>query len=345
MKRRFVRALLFIAFSTVICCSQPTPPPSSQQAAPPPPPSAGSIVEKDPALKAIVPLDARIEKLADGFVFTEGPVWVGEGGGALLFSDIPNNRIMKWTPAGTVSEFRKPSGYTGPPAPDGSYVGSNGLTLDKEGRLIICEHGDRRVTRLEKDGKLTVLADKYQGKRLNSPNDAVYKSDGSLYFTDPPYGLFDEKKKELAFQGIYRLPADGKLQLLSKELTRPNGLAFSPDEKTLYVANSDPEKKIWMAYDVAATGALSKEHVFFDATAEKEEGLPDGLKVDTQGNVYCTGPGGVWIFSPNGKHLGTIKPTEVPANCHWGDAEGKTLYMTARSGLYRIRLNVVGLRP
>ena len=262
-----------------------------------------------------------------------------------MFSDIPNNRIMKWTPDGKVAEFRKPSGYTGPPAPEGSYVGSNGLTLDKEGRLVICEHGDRRVTRLEKDGKLTVLADKYQGKRLNSPNDAAYKSDGSLYFTDPPYGLFDEKKKELDFQGIYRLTADGKLQLLNKELSRPNGLAFSPDEKTLYVANSDPEKKLWMAYDVAANGTLSKGRVFFDVTAEKEDGLPDGLKVDTQGNVYCTGPGGVWIFSPDGKHLGTIKPTEVPANCHWGDADGKTLYMTARKGLYRVRLNIPGIRP
>jgi gluconolactonase len=303
------------------------------------------VVEKDPALKAIVPAEARIEKLSSGFIFTEGPVWVKEGGEALLFSDIPNNRIMKWTPDGQVSELRKPSGYTGSAAPEGAYIGSNGLTLDKEGRLIICEHGDRRVTRLEKDGKLTVLAEKYQGKRLNSPNDAVYKSDGSLYFTDPPYGLFDEKAKELDFQGIYRLLPNGKLELLNKELTRPNGLAFSPDEKTLYVANSDPARKIWMAYDVAANGTLSNGRVFFDVTAEAEEGLPDGLKVDTQGNVYCTGPGGVWIFSPEGKHLGTIKPTEVPANCHWGDADGKTLYMTARKGLYRIRLNVAGLRP
>ena len=344
MTRRLSYGLLLAACLASSYCGEPARPPAQPATPPPPPASAGSIVEKDVALKAIVSADSKIEKLADGFVFTEGALWVKDGGEGLLFSDIPNNRIMKWTPDGKVAEFRKPSGYTGPPAPEGAYVGSNGLTLDKDGRLTICEHGDRRVTRIEKDGKVTVLADKYQGKRLNSPNDAVYKSDGSLYFTDPPYGLFDEKKKELDFQGIYRLSANGKLQLLKKELCRPNGLAFSPDEKTLYVANSDPEKKLWMAYDVAVNGTLSKGRVFFDVTSEKEEGLPDGLKVDSQGNVYCTGPGGVWVFSPDAKHLGTIKPTEVPANCHWGD-DGKTLYMTARKGLYRVRLGISGIRP
>ncbi len=336
-----VRVFILTACIASLYCSQPPAPPPSQS----PGPAPGSVVEKDPALKSIVPADARIEKLADGFAFSEGPIWIGEGGGSVLFSDIPNNRIMKWTPDGNVEEFRKPSGYTGPPAPAGAFVGSNGLTLDQEGRLIICEHGDHRVTRLEKDGKVTILADKYQGKRLNSPNDAVYKSDGSLYFTDPPYGLFNEKDKELEFQGIYRLAVDGKLQLLNKELTKPNGLAFSPDEKTLYVSNSDPAKKLWMAYDVAQDGTLANGRVFFDVTAEKEEGLPDGMKVDTQGNIYGTGPGGIWIFTPQGKHLGTIKPPEVPANCHWGDADAKTLYMTARKGFYRIRLNVAGIRP
>jgi gluconolactonase len=170
-------------------------------------------------------------------------------------------------------------------------------------------------------------------------------SDGSLYFTDPPYGLFDEKAKELDFQGVYRLSPDGKLQLLDKTLTRPNGLAFSPDEKTLYISNSDPDKKIWMAYDVASDRTLARGRTFFDVTQEKEEGLPDGMKVDTKGNLYCTGPGGVWIISPQGKHLGTIKPPEVPANCHWGESDAKTLYMTARKGLYRIRLNIPGIRP
>jgi len=324
---------------TLVGSSQPSSPPTQQASGA----ITGSVIEMDPALKELLRAGAKIEKLAGGFAFVEGPIWMKEG--YILFSDIPNNAIMKWTPDGKVSTFRKPSGYTGPPAPPGAYVGSNGLTLDKQGRLIICEHGDRRVTRLEANGRLTVLADKYDGKRLNSPNDAVYRSDGSLYFTDPPYGLFDEKAKELDFQGVYRLPPNGKLQLLNKEMTRPNGLAFSPDEKTLYVANSDPDKKIWMAYDVTEDGSLSSGRVFFDATQEKEDGLPDGMKVDTRGNLYCSGPGGVWIFSPQGKHLGTIKLPEVPANCHWGDSDAKTLYMTARTGFYRLRLNVPGIRP
>jgi gluconolactonase len=346
MKKALLASLTFMACLAFLACSQQskqeTNPPSSP---PPQPANSGSVVEKDPDLKGVVPADAKIEMLAGGFTFTEGPIWIKEGEGHLLFSDIPNNAIMKWTPDGKVSTFRKPSGYTGPPAPAGSFIGSNGLTLDKEGRLIICEHGDRRVTRLEKDGKLTVLVDKFQGKRLNSPNDAVYKSDGSLYFTDPPYGIFDEKAKELDFQGIYRISPKGKAQLLNKELTRPNGLAFSPDEKILYVSNSDPGKKIWMAYDVSADGSLVHGRLFFDVSQEKEDGLPDGMKVDTKGNLYCTGPGGVWIFSSQGKHLGTIKPPEVPANCHWGDSDAKTLYMTARTGLYRVRLSVAGMRP
>jgi len=216
MKRRIAEGLLLVSCLASVFYAQPASP-LAAPVTPPPPPSVGSIVEKDPALKAIVSSDSRIERLAEGFIFTEGPVWLREGGEGLLFSDIPNNRIMKWSPDGKVTEFRKPSGYTGPPAPEGAYVGSNGLTLDKEGRLIICEHGDRRVTRLERDGKLTVLADKYQRKRLNSPNDAVYKSDGSLYFTDPPYWLFDEKKKELDFQGIYPVQGTGVFRCYSRE--------------------------------------------------------------------------------------------------------------------------------
>lgn len=307
--------------------------------------AAGEIVKADPALDRIVPDAAKIEKLAGSFAFTEGPVWIHEG--YLLFSDIPNNAIDKWSPGGTISVFRKPSGYYGSDAPAGTLAGSNGLTLDKQGRLTICEHGNRRVTRLEEDGKLAVLADRYEGKRLNSPNDAVYKSDGSLYFTDPPYGLLkqdDDPNKELDFNGIYRL-AGGRLQLLSRELTRPNGLAFSPDEKYLYVANSDATRKIWMRYEVRTGGAIGGARVFYDVTRRTEDGLPDGMKVDKKGNLYCTGPGGIWIFSPAGKHLGTIRPPEVPANCAFGDKDGKTLYMTARTGLYRIRLSVEGIRP
>ncbi|MGH9659054.1 MAG: SMP-30/gluconolactonase/LRE family protein [Bryobacteraceae bacterium] len=303
------------------------------------------IERKDPALDAIVPAAAKIEKLAGGFAFTEGPVWQQDG--SVLFSDIPNNVIHKWTPDGKVVPFRKPSGYDQTDAPPGAFIGSNGLTLDRQGRLIVCEHGNGRVTRLEKDGKLTVLADKFEGKRLNSPNDAVYKSNGDLYFTDPPYGFpkqDDDPKKELKFNGIYRL-AGGKLQLLYRDLTRPNGLAFSPDEKFLYVANSDAARKIWMRFEVARDGSLTGGKVFADVTKEKADGLPDGLKVDKKGNLYATGPGGVWIFSPEGWHLGTIQPDQVPANCAFGDRDGKTLYMTARTGFYRIKLAVEGIRP
>lgn len=305
----------------------------------------GKIVRVDAGLDALVPLAAAIEKLAGGFGFTEGPVWLRDG--SLVFSDIPNNSIFRWTTDGKVALFRKPSGYDRTDAPAGAFIGSNGLTLDQEGRLIICEHGNGRVTRLDKDGKLTVLAARYEGKRLNSPNDAVHRSDGSLYFTDPPYGFVkqdDDPKKELPFNGIFRL-ADGKLQLLYKDLRRPNGLAFSPDEKYLYVANSDAARKIWMRFEVAPDRSLANGKLFFDVTSENAPGLPDGMKLDRNGNLYCTGPGGVWIFSSEGKHLGTIQPPEIPANCHWGDADGKALYITARTGLYRIRLGVAGIRP
>ncbi len=304
--------------------------------------AVGEIVRVDPAVGAIVPADAKIEKLAGGFQFTEGPVWMPDG--FLLFSDIPANVIRKWEPSGEVSVFLENAGYDKDDAAEGAFIGTNGLTLDAEGRLVMCEHGSGRVTRLEENGSRTVLAAEWEGKRLNSPNDAVFKSDGSLYFTDPPYGLPRPEMRELDFTGIFRIK-DGKLELLGKELTRPNGLAFSPDESVLYVANSDPERKIWMKYEMAADGTLGPGSVFKDVTAETADGLPDGLKVDQNGTLYCTGPGGIWIFSPDGGHLGTIKPPETPANLHWGDADGKTLYMTARTGLYRIALNVPGIRP
>lgn len=286
-----------------------------------------------PEFRKIVPEGAKIEKLAGGFKFTEGPVWMREG--FLVFSDIPNNVLRKWDPkSAKISDFRSPSQNT------------NGNTLDAQGRLVCCEHSGRRVSRREKDGSYVTIVDRYEGKRLNSPNDVIFKSDGAMYFTDPPYGLPKQDQdpaKELPFNGVYRYK-DGKLTLLTKELTRPNGLAFSPDEKTLYVANSDAARKIWMAYPVEADGTLGAGKVFYDVTQSKQDGLPDGLKVDKEGNVYGTGPGGVWVLSPSGKYLGLIRPEEVPANCHWGD-DGKTLYMTARTGLYRIKLNIPGIRP
>src|SRR5579863_1390903 len=213
----------------------------------------------------------------------------------------------------------------------------------KDGFVLLCQHTNCRIVRVAKDFNQAPYLEKYQGKRFNSPNDLVYKSDGALYFTDPPYGLLkqdDDPAKELKFNGVFRY-AGGKLQVVVKDLTRPNGLAFSPDEKTFYVANSDEKHKVWMRYDVAADGTVSNGKVFADVTAEKEDGLPDGMKVDLQGNVYGSGPGGVWVFSPDGKHLGTIKPPETPANCGWAE-DGKTLYITARTSVYRIRLAVAG---
>jgi len=321
----------------------------------------GSVERLDPALDAIVPKDAAIEKLADGFKWTEGPVWIHAG--YLLFAEIPSNRIMKWSPTAGVSEFMRPSGYSGRAPFGGPEPGTNGMTLDRRGRLTVAGHARRNVFRLEsleKGATLTVLAEKYEGKRLNSPNDLVYRSDGSLYFTDPPYGLPTQSdhdpRKELPFNGVFRIPNavshrpgappdDSKLQLIIKDLTKPNGIALSPDEKHLYIAVSDPAHKVWMRYDVKQDGTVANGKVFFDATSSTGGGGPDGIKADRKGNLYGSGPGGVWIFSPEGKHLGTLELPENMANCHWGDADGKSLYITASSGLYRIRLNIAGIRP
>ncbi len=306
----------------------------------------GFVWRGDPAIEQIVPKDSAIEKIGGNFQFTEGPIWFKEG--YLLFSDVVGNVIRKWTPDGKVVEFKRPAGYDGNDAPAGSYIGSNGMTLDKDGQLYICEHGNHRIEMLGKDGKYTVVVDKFEGKRLNSPNDLVFKSDGALYFTDPPYGLWNgqdsDPKKELKFNGVYRWKG-GKLTLVVKDMTRPNGLAFSPDEKFLYVGNSDEKKKIWNRFPVKADGTLGPGKLFYDVTGMTQEGLPDGMKVDVKGNLYCTGPGGVWVFSPEGKHLGTIQPPETPANCAFGDADGQTLYITARTGLYRIKLSIPGIRP
>jgi gluconolactonase len=304
---------------------------------------AGSIVRIDPALNALIAADATIEKVSGGFTFTEGPVW-HRGPGHLMFSDLRNNAIHIWNNENGLSTFMQPV-FEG--ISETNSVGSNGLNIDSQGRLVLMEHGNRRVSRRERDGSMTVLADNYQGKRLNSPNDSAYKSDGWLYFTDPPYGLAgleDDPQRELDFNGIYRLSPDGEIQLLESSQTRPNGIAFSPDEKTLYVSNSDASNKVWMAYDVLDTGTLGVGRVFYDANQSTEEGATDGLKVDVDGNIFATGPGGVWVFNAEGTHLGTIKPDELPANVAWGD-DGSTLYMTARTGLYRIKLATHGSIP
>ena len=291
-------------------------------------------------MDTLVPKDATIEKIAGGFQFTEGPLWFPAG--HLWFSDVVGNVVRQWSPAG-VTEVLRPGGYDKSDAPPGSFIGPNGMIADRDGGVLLCQHGNRRIVRISKDRQVSTFIDRFEGKRLNSPNDLVYKSDGSLYFTDPPYGLVGQDQdpaKELPFNGVYRY-ADGKLQLLARDLTRPNGIALSPDEKVLYVANSDEKRRIWMRYDVQPDGNIANGRVFYDVTSEPESGLPDGMKIDSKGNVYATGPGGVWIFSPEGKHLGTIKPPEGTANCGWGD-DGKTLYMTATTSLYRIKLSVEG---
>jgi gluconolactonase len=303
------------------------------------------VLRLDPAFDRIVPRGSRMEKLAGGFQFTEGPVWHPDG--YLLFSDPNANTIYRWSPEGTVSVFRTKSGYSGFDIGRYRQPGSNGLTLDPDGLLTINEHGNRRVTRLERTGKITVLADRYEGKRLNSPNDLVYRSDGALFFTDPPFGLpetFEDPAKELPFSGVYVLK-NGRLKLLTKELSGPNGIALSPDEKYLYVGNWDLARKVLMRYDVSIDGTLANGKVFYDFTSDPEPVALDGIKVDVEGNVYVSAPGGVWILSPAGKPLGRILPPEHDANFAFGDADGKSLYLTASTGLYRIRVNIPGVRP
>lgn len=321
------------------------------------PPSEVNVEVKrlSPALDRIVSHNPKIYKLADGFQFTEGPVWVRDGG-YLLFSDPNANTIYKYEPSSThlggetpgkLSVFRSNSGYSGADIAMYGQPGSNGLTLDRAGRLTINEHGNRRVSRLERDGSVTVLADRFEGKRLNSPNDLVYKSDGTLYFTDPPFGLpkfFDDPRNETPFSGVYSL-RDGRLRLEAKDLTGPNGIAFSPDEKHLYVSNWDDKRKVILRHAVGTDGSLGPGELFFDMTSAPGEDALDGLKVDREGNIYSSGPGGLWILSPAGKHLGTVIAPKHPHNMAWGDADGKTLYLCARSGLYAMRLGIEGLRP
>ena len=306
--------------------------------------AGGRIERLEPALDEIVPAAARVEKLAGGFQFLEGPVWVRDGG-YLLFSDPNANMIYRWTPDGEISVYRTKSGYAGPDVGAYHQPGSNGLALDGEGRLAVDQHGNRRVIRIERTGAVTVLADRYQGKRLNSPNDLVYRSDGALYFTDPPFGLpkvFDDPAKETPFSGVYLL-RDGTLTLLTRELSGPNGLAFSPDERTFYVDNWDPKHKVILAYDVRPDGTLENRRVFFDiTTTEPGDDAWDGIKVDERGNVYAAGPRGIYVLSPAGKLLGVITPPEHVANFAWGDRDNRTLYITASTGLYRVRLAIPG---
>lgn len=321
---------------------------------------AGQQIQQfDPALGHIVPTHAQLERIATGFdKWTEGPVWTREG--TLLFAEIPANNIVLWVPGQGARVFMHPSGYKGAEPFRGPEPGSNGMTLDADGRVSVAGHADRNVWRLESlnaQGQITILADSYQGKKLNSPNDLVYKSDGSLYFTDPPYGLptqsDNDPQKELTINGVYRIararqqksgatPNRDQLQLVIKDLGRPNGIAFSPDEKFLYIAESG--RKVWLRYPVRPDGSVGEGTLFLDPSGDQSIGGPDGIRVDKEGNVYGSGPGGVWIISPEGKHLGTIKVPERVSNVAWGEADAKTLYITASTSVYRIKLSIQGVR-
>jgi len=306
---------------------------------------AAAIERLDPRFDALIPKDAALEKLAEGFTWSEGPVW-NAADRSILFSDVPNNVVMQWKADGGLSVFLKPSGQAGA-APRGGEGGSNGLALDAQGRLILCQHGDRCIARLEKDGRFSTLADRWQGKRLNSPNDLALKSNGDLYFTDPTYGLpkrAADPTREIDFAGVYRLSTGGDVTLLTKELTFPNGIGFSPDEQTLYVSQSDPKRPLWMAYPVKEDGTLGPGRVFCDPRPWPKtlRGSPDGLKVDRAGNLFATGPGGVNVFAPDGTLLGRIDPGASAANCCFGD-DGSVLYITAHRYLFRIPTNTRGI--
>ena len=305
-----------------------------------------TIVRLDARFDKLVPRDAKLEKIADGFTWVEGPVW-NRKGQYLLFSDIPKNSVFKWKEGEGVSLFLNPSGYMGSAPFEGPEPGSNGLTYDAAGRLVLCAHGDRRIARLEPDGRKITLADRYEGKRINSPNDLVFKSNGDLYFTDPPFGLpkaFDDPRKELPFQGVYRLSTDGTVTLLIKDIKAPNGIAFSPDEKTLYVSDVDPKRAAWLAYDVKEDGTVTNGRVFFDATRWRKDPFfgPDGMKIDRYGNLFGARPGGISVFAPDGTHLGSIETGAPTSNMAWGN-DGSTLYVTGGSSIYRIKLSTKGV--
>jgi gluconolactonase len=306
----------------------------------------GRIERLDPAFDRLVDKDAVIEVLvANRFDWAEGPVW-DAAGRRVLFSDIPKNMIWEWSQVSGLKEFLKPSGYTGAAQFAGREPGSNGLAFNATGELVLCQHGDRRIAKWV-DGKFVTLADRYAGKRLNSPNDLAIHTNGDVYFTDPPYGLpklTADPGRELDFQGVYRLSGKGEVTLLTRQLDRPNGLALSPDERTLYVANSVPANAIVMAFPVRPDGSLGDGKVFFDVTAavsKRKPGVPDGLKVSADGAVWATGPGGVLVYSSQGKHLGTLATGVATANLAFGD-DGSTLYITADKSLVRVRTKVKG---
>ncbi|NYZ62765.1 SMP-30/gluconolactonase/LRE family protein [Luteimonas deserti] len=313
-------------------------------------PSIGRVASEEPRFERVVAADARIERLAEGFTWAEGPTWI-EDGGYLLFTDVPENRMHRWSEADGLSVFMEPSGYAGPPLEVLREAGANGLFAEPSGTVLLADSGNRVLARLDpRTREKTVLAHAFDGRRFNSPNDVVRRADGAIFFTDPPYGLeaFDESPvKELPFNGVYRLDADGRVQLLDDSLSRPNGIALSPDGRTLYVANSDPERAVWMAYALDGNGAVTSRRVFADSTAEVGDdapGLPDGMAIAADGTLFATGPGGVLVFAPDGTRLGRIETGGPVANVAFGD-DGRTLYMTSNSILARVRLLIAGTSP
>ncbi len=351
MKKPLLFAGLAALATALVCLAPPT-----RGADKKPYPPFGTIERKDAGLDKLLAPDAYLENLAEGWDWAEGPVWIKDGG-FLLCSDIPKNSIIKWSDADGKSVFLHPSGSE-KDQPDLRESGSNGLVMAPDGQLVLMEHGDRRVTKLDlKTKKKTVLCDHTpDGKRFNSPNDGCFKSNGDLYFTDPPYGLAKKERKpgepefpgmEMDYSGVWRLSKDGKVTLMTKEMTKPNGIAFSPDEKTLYVSNSDPKMAVWMAFEVNGDGTLSKGHVFYDATEfhkdldDGHRGLPDGMKLDKDGDIFGAGPGGILVFSPDAKLLGVIATGVRTSNCNWGD-DGSTLYVTANDHLTRIKTKTKG---
>lgn len=311
---------------------------------------AGEVVAKitslDPRFEKLIPKDANLEKIADGFTWVEGPVW-NKQGGYLLFSDIPANAVYQWKPDEGTRVFLRNSGYGGSTPFAGKEPGSNGLTFDADGRLVICRHGEREIGRLEANGRITSLATSYDGHRINSPNDLAFKSNGDLYFTDPPFGLphaFDDPDKA-PVQGVYRLAKDGTITRVISDIKAPNGIAFSPDEKTLYVSDVDPDRAAWLAYDVKPDGTAMNGRVLFDATRWRKDPFfgPDGFKVDQDGNIFGARPGGLSVIAPDGTLLGTVETEQPTSNVAWGE-DGSTLYVTGGSSVYRIRLTTRGAR-
>lgn len=340
--RNIIMVLVTTGLLTAACGKQKNSSEASGQSAAA---DTGDVQVFHSAVTDLIDSGATLNELGRGYAWSEGPVWVEEHG-FLLFSDIPNNVIHKWAPGDSVTQYLKPAGYTGE-EPRGGELGSNGLYISNEGELLLCHHGDRRIARMDAPlndpaPEFTTIVGSYNGNRLNSPNDLVQHSNGDIYFTDPPYGLeeqADDPAKELDFQGVYRVTPEGEVTLLTDELSRPNGIELSPDEKTLYVANSSGENPIWMAYDVTEDGNIANGRLFHDASkfAGKEPGSQDGMDVDADGNVYATGPGGIWIFSPEGTVLGKIKTNKPTSNCTIGQ-NGKTLFMTADDQLLSIPL-------